>query len=119
MRIGKTITTAVLSAALAGGTLAAAPAALAQPAASVAATNYSCGKVWYSGTALTKYGDSGNRVIEVQCLLWFHGYDLARDGKFGDITYSKVLAFQKKAFPNKPAEWDGQVGPKTWAKLRA
>lgn len=118
MRMGKAITTAVLSAALAGGTLAAAPAALAQPA-TAAAANYDCGKVWYSGTALTKYGHSGNRVIEVQCLLWFHGYNLARDGQFGDITYSKVRAFQKKAFPNNSSEWDGQVGPKTWAKLRA
>ncbi|WP_431995963.1 peptidoglycan-binding domain-containing protein [Streptomyces griseoflavus] len=117
MRMSKAITTAVLSAALAGGALAAAPAALAQPA--TAAADHDCGKVWYSGTALTKYGHSGNRVVEVQCLLWLHGYNLARDGQFGDTTYSRVRAFQKKAFPNNSAEWDGQVGPKTWAKLRA
>ncbi|MET9150312.1 peptidoglycan-binding protein [Streptomyces griseoflavus] len=55
----------------------------------------------------------------MQCLLWLHGYNLARDGQFGDTTYSRVRAFQKKAFPNNSAEWDGQVGPKTWAKLRA
>jgi subtilisin family serine protease len=39
------------------------------------------------------------------------------DGKFGALTLQAVLAFQKRAFPDAPAEWDGVVGPRTWAML--
>ena len=36
------------------------------------------------------------------------------DGSFGSKTYLATIAFQKKAFPNNPEEWDGIVGKKTW-----
>lgn len=36
------------------------------------------------------------------------------DGKFGKDTEAATLAFQKKAFPNDPDEWDKIVGPKCW-----
>ncbi|MDG4865524.1 peptidoglycan-binding domain-containing protein [Streptomyces sp. T-3] len=126
MTMSKRIATGIVSAAFIGGTLALAPtAAQAAPAAPAAdtrqsaAAGYDCGIEWYDGVAITKWGHSGKRVIEVQCLLTFHGYNLAVDGKFGQDTYNKVKALQKKAWPDDSSQWDGIVGKKTWAKLRA
>lgn len=42
---------------------------------------------------------------------------LSVDGDFGNLTKNAVIAFQKQAFQNKPSEWDGIVGSKTWEKL--
>jgi peptidoglycan hydrolase-like protein with peptidoglycan-binding domain len=42
---------------------------------------------------------------------------LTEDGIFGDNTLKAVRAFQQLAFPSLPQEWDGIVGPKTWAAL--
>lgn len=39
------------------------------------------------------------------------------DGVFGSFLKEKVIEFQKIAFPDTPSEWDGVVGPKTWAAL--
>ncbi|BDC48590.1 hypothetical protein F183_A09060 [Bryobacterales bacterium F-183] len=39
------------------------------------------------------------------------------DGKFGTETRQAVIAFQKRAFPNDPKQWDGRVGPKTLRKM--
>lgn len=39
------------------------------------------------------------------------------DGIFGSETESVTRAFQKKVFPSSPKEWDGIIGPKTWAEL--
>ncbi|HEY0699109.1 MAG TPA: hypothetical protein VGD43_15015 [Micromonospora sp.] len=52
--------------------------------------SYSCG--YYSGTELTQYGDTGNRVKEVQCLinLGFYPYYLTVDGKVGPITWYQL-----------------------------
>jgi hypothetical protein len=41
------------------------------------------------------------------------------DGRFGPETRNAVIAFQTKAFPNAPKEWDGIVGKKTLAALDA
>ncbi|MBR3293971.1 MAG: hypothetical protein IKI69_06075 [Oscillospiraceae bacterium] len=38
------------------------------------------------------------------------------DGIFGDGTYYATVAFQTKVFSD-GHEWDGIVGPKTWAKI--
>lgn len=51
-------------------------------------------------------------VFVWQAILGFTGTDL--DGDFGPKTEAATIAFQKKAFPNQPGEWDGIVGPKTW-----
>jgi peptidoglycan hydrolase-like protein with peptidoglycan-binding domain len=125
MNVRKRIALAAAVAALGTG-LAVAPAASAAqaPAAREAGVRASCGH--YSGTALTKSGQTGSaaekRIKEVQCLIdistsyptW-----LDEDGKFGTKTYNAVVAAQKHAFPDSPGEWDGQVGAKTWAKLRS
>lgn len=42
---------------------------------------------------------------------------LAVDGIFGDNTRRAVIALQRRAFPGQPSEWDGILGPKTWAAL--
>lgn len=44
---------------------------------------------------------------------------LAVDGIFGDHTHAAVVSFQQQVFPVTPIEWDGIVGPKTWAALDA
>lgn len=42
---------------------------------------------------------------------------LAVDGIFGPRTRQAAVAFQRLAFPDAPREWDGVIGPKTWAQL--
>jgi hypothetical protein len=39
------------------------------------------------------------------------------DSAFGGQTYGAVLSFQRRVFPGQSAEWDGVVGPHTWAML--
>ncbi len=73
---------------------------------------------YYSGTALTVYGDTGSHVKEIQCILRARGYDIGPagvDGDFGQDTLTVVKAFQRKH----GLTVDGQVGTKTWHALRA
>lgn len=44
---------------------------------------------------------------------------LTVDGIFGPNTRSATISFQKLAFPGQFNEWDGVIGPKTWAQLDA
>ncbi|WP_306316851.1 MULTISPECIES: serine/threonine-protein kinase [unclassified Streptomyces] len=72
---------------------------------------------YYSGTALTDYGDTGNRVRQVQCILKARGYNIGPagvDGQFGQDTVTCVRRFQSAH----GLQVDGQVGTNTWAKLR-
>ncbi len=72
---------------------------------------------YYSGSALTQYGDTGSRVKEVQCILRARGYSLGShgmDGVFGADTRTAVKSFQK----SRHLTVDGQVGADTWAVLR-
>jgi hypothetical protein len=77
-------------------------------------------------------GSRGEAVHEAQTKLnLIHAHDqqlggtgladcpLAVDGVFGDHTHHAVVALQRLAFPTVPHEWDGVVGPKTWAVLDA
>ena len=41
------------------------------------------------------------------------------DGQYGARTQRAVRAFQRLAFPGRPAEHDGVLGPRTWAALDA
>ncbi|MDH7974029.1 S8 family serine peptidase [Sphingomonas sp. AR_OL41] len=41
------------------------------------------------------------------------------DAIFGPNTSAATLSFQHIAFPGQPSEWDGVIGPKTWAMLDA
>ncbi|MGK5697728.1 protein kinase domain-containing protein [Streptomyces sp. URMC 128] len=72
----------------------------------------------YSGTELTRRGDSGRRVVQVQCMLAKRGYDVGGtgvDGQFGKDTAAAVRGFQRA----KGLDPDGKVGPGTWAALRS
>ena len=92
-------------------------------AASPATVSYPCNKTYYSGTALTVQGDTGNRVIEVQCQLYWRGNLKAGqvDADFGPITRSAVIAFQKSfnKICNGGLAVDGEVGVHTWGALRS
>ncbi|MEV6055640.1 serine/threonine-protein kinase [Streptomyces sp. NPDC052107] len=73
---------------------------------------------YYSGTDLTRYGDHGPAVQEVQCILKARGYNIGPsgvDGIFGADTLTEVKKFQS----NHHLQVDGEVGVKTWAALRA
>ncbi|MFF7867141.1 protein kinase [Streptomyces qaidamensis] len=72
----------------------------------------------YSGTELTRRGDSGPRVVQVQCMLTERGYGLGGtgvDGQFGKGTDAAVRKFQRSVGLSP----DGKVGPGTWAALRS
>jgi eukaryotic-like serine/threonine-protein kinase len=73
---------------------------------------------YYSGTRLTRYGDTGQRVVQVQCMLTERGHgvgDAGVDGQFGDGTLAAVKRFQSAA----GLTVDGDVGPHTWSALRS
>ncbi|MDH6440585.1 serine/threonine protein kinase [Streptomyces sp. SAI-144] len=93
-------------------------ATVTKTAAPPATPAWISGCTYYSGTELTDYGDKGQRVVQVQCMLTKRGYSVGGsgvDGEFGRDTQSAVKQFQSV----KGLEVDGQVGPNTWAALRS
>ncbi|MFF3335522.1 protein kinase [Streptomyces sp. NPDC002888] len=69
----------------------------------------------YSGNGRTREGDSGKRVLQVQCMLSKRGYAVGDvDGDFGPATESAVRGFQS----DKGLSADGIVGHNTWTALR-
>lgn len=93
-------------------------ATVTKTAAPPATPAWISGCTYYSGTELTDYGDKGQRVVQVQCMLTKRGYSVGGsgvDGEFGEDTQSAVKQFQSA----KGLEVDGQVGPNTWAALRS
>ncbi|WP_405555920.1 protein kinase [Streptomyces canus] len=93
-------------------------ATVTRTAAPPATPAWISGCTYYSGTELTDYGDKGQRVVQVQCMLTKRGYSVGGsgvDGEFGKDTQSAVKQFQSA----KGLEVDGQVGPNTWAALRS
>jgi flagellum-specific peptidoglycan hydrolase FlgJ len=71
------------------------------------------GNPYKEPTKNVKYNSRGNDVRWLQVELNRKGYKLVVDGIFKDKTKQAVIDFQKKAFPDKPEEWDGIVGIKT------
>ncbi|MGW2706567.1 peptidoglycan-binding domain-containing protein [Streptomyces sp. NPDC001340] len=112
---------ALTVAAVTGAVVPAAAHAPRSPAASSGPTSaaYYCG--YYSGSALTVYGHTGNRVYEVQCLLTRVGYRLSLDGIFGTATRGAVKDFQQtwNSMTGAHLAVDGKVGSQTWAALRS
>jgi len=104
-----------------GGSTAPAPtptATVTRTATPPATPAWISGCTYYSGTELTDYGDKGQRVVQVQCMLTKRGYSVGGsgvDGEFGKDTQTAVKQFQSA----KGLEVDGQVGPNTWAALRS
>ena len=70
-----------------------------------------------------KTGSKSPQVRTVQRLLNAAGFTdaggkvLAEDGKFGAGTKAAVVKAQNALFPDEPAQWDGQVGQRTWSGL--
>ena len=74
------------------------------------------------GTAVSEAQTRLNAVHASRVAAGQGGLDrcpLAVDGAFGSNTRAAVVAFQRTAFPNQPREWDGIVGPHSWAALIA
>nr|WP_241267496.1 serine/threonine-protein kinase [Streptomyces scabichelini] len=72
----------------------------------------------YSGNGLTRQGDSGKRVLQVQCMLTKRGYSVGNtgvDGDFGPGTESAVRNFQS----GKALDANGVVRRETWIALRS
>ncbi|TQJ86216.1 serine/threonine-protein kinase [Streptomyces sp. SLBN-31] len=72
---------------------------------------------YYAGSGRTREGDSGKRVLQVQCMLTKRGYDVGGsgvDGEFGPGTTAAVESFQSA----KGLDADGVVGHDTWTALR-
>ncbi|MCX4729103.1 MULTISPECIES: peptidoglycan-binding protein [unclassified Streptomyces] len=72
---------------------------------------------YYSGRALTVYGNHGSHVSQAQCLLanWRYLPWSGVDGDFGTQTLAAVKKFQGAH----GLTVDGEVGAHTWAKLYA
>ncbi|MGW3284258.1 protein kinase domain-containing protein [Streptomyces sp. NPDC001002] len=73
---------------------------------------------YYRGNGRTRLGDSGKRVLQVQCMLTKRGYGVGNtgvDGDFGAGTESAVRSFQS----DKLLDADGIVGHETWLALRS
>ncbi|MEV7403950.1 peptidoglycan-binding protein [Streptomyces sp. NPDC091267] len=71
---------------------------------------------FYEGNGLTAFGEQGEHVSQVQCMLANRRYlpwD-AVDGTFGPRTLVAVQRFQADHPPLVP---DGLVGPDTWSAL--
>ncbi|MFM9705449.1 protein kinase domain-containing protein [Streptomyces galilaeus] len=71
----------------------------------------------YFGSGRTRQGDTGKRVLQVQCMLSRRGYgigDGGADGIFGSGTETAVRGFQS----DKGLTVDGIVGHGTWTALR-
>lgn len=66
-----------------------------------------------------RLNSKGNDARWLQVELNRRGYKLTVDGIAGLKTIEALKDFQKKAFPDAPAEWDGICGEKTRAKLKA
>lgn len=60
-----------------------------------------------------RIGDKGNKVRLLQFLLNDYGYNLSRDGVFGQNTQTAILNFQQ----NNGLDKDGVVGANTWNSL--
>ncbi|MFF9348457.1 peptidoglycan-binding protein [Streptomyces sp. NPDC014734] len=72
--------------------------------------------VFYDGDEPTVYGDRGDRVSEVQCILANRHYLpwSALDGRFGPQTFLAVQRFQAD---HPPLAADGMVTAATWSAL--
>jgi peptidoglycan hydrolase-like protein with peptidoglycan-binding domain len=110
----RTAVTALTTTAVAfGAGLLAAPTASATTALPAATVAMACDG--YTGSEVTRPGDTGRRVQEIQCLLTQCGYEVLTDGIFGSGLRSVVMRFQLgHGLPP-----DGVVAPATWQALRS
>ncbi|MFF9397154.1 peptidoglycan-binding protein [Streptomyces sp. NPDC014744] len=110
-----TLAVAALTASLAAS-LTIAPAASADPQNPVPPPGSSPVCAFYDGDAPTVYGERGDRVSQVQCMLANRHYLpwSALDGRFGPQTFLAVQRFQADHPPLAP---NGLVTEATWSAL--
>ncbi|MDX3530061.1 peptidoglycan-binding domain-containing protein, partial [Streptomyces sp. ID05-39B] len=87
------------------------------PTAEPATAPWNADCTHYSGNGRTRRGDTGKRVLQVQCMLSKRGYgigDSGADGVFGSGTETAVRGFQS----DRGLTVDGIVGHGTWTALR-
>ncbi|MFF9058109.1 protein kinase [Streptomyces sp. NPDC014882] len=100
-----------------GASTAPAPAP-SSPAADPVTAPWNTDCTHYLGSGRTQRGDTGRRVLQVQCMLTERGYGLAggdAEGDFGSGTETAVRDFQD----DRGLTADGVVGHATWTALRA
>ncbi|MFI7500998.1 protein kinase [Streptomyces sp. NPDC049687] len=88
------------------------------PSAEPAAQPWNTDCTYYDGNGRTRQGDSGTKVLQVQCMLTKRGYTVGSagvNGEFGPDTESAVRAFQT----DRGLSSDGVVARSTWTALRA
>ncbi|MER5427724.1 protein kinase [Streptomyces sp. NPDC002588] len=88
------------------------------PSSAPAAQPWNTECTYYNGSGRTLQGDSGNRVLQAQCMLTKRGYDVGSGGVSGEFdagTESAVVSFQSA----KGLRANGVVNRKTWVALRA
>ncbi|MER6155236.1 protein kinase [Streptomyces sp. NPDC001868] len=74
---------------------------------------------YYNGNGRTRLGDTGNRVLQVQCMLTKRGYGIGGggvDGEFDAGTEAAVQSFQRD---KGLLVTDGVVRPRVWKMLRS
>ncbi|MEE1765045.1 MULTISPECIES: serine/threonine-protein kinase [unclassified Streptomyces] len=71
---------------------------------------------YYDGNGRTRLGDSGDRVLQAQCMLSKRGYGLDVDGEFDADTEAAVRSFQQD---KGLLVADGVVRPRVWKALRS
>ncbi|MCC9707585.1 peptidoglycan-binding protein [Streptomyces sp. MNU76] len=71
---------------------------------------------YYYGNGRTRLGDSGDRVLQAQCMLSKRGYGLAVTGEFDADTEAAVRRFQQD---KGLLAADGVVRPRVWKALRS
>ncbi|MEU0113785.1 serine/threonine-protein kinase [Streptomyces bobili] len=99
------------------GTSTAPTPAPSSPAAEPATAPWNTDCTHYLGNGRTRQGDTGKRVLQVQCMLSKRGYgigDSGADGVFGSGTETAVRGFQG----DKGLTVDGIVAHDTWTALR-
>ncbi|MFD5268738.1 protein kinase [Streptomyces sp. NPDC058335] len=87
------------------------------PSAEPATAPWNTDCTHYFGNGRTRQGDTGKRVLQVQCMLTKRGYgvgDSGADGIFGSGTETAVRGFQG----DRGLTVDGIVGHDTWTALR-
>jgi peptidoglycan hydrolase-like protein with peptidoglycan-binding domain len=89
---------------------------------------------FFTGSAsvrpILRQGSRGTAVVELQQklnlvhsqltalgLAGIAGCPLAENGDFSANTHEAALSFQRQVFRDQPREWNGVVGPQTWAAL--
>lgn len=74
---------------------------------------------YYYGSGVTRPGDSGDRVRQVQCMLSKRGYSVGPGGVSGEFDAGTKAAVQSFQQARQLVVKDGTVRPRVWKALRS